>query len=143
MREDDLNTVYRMSVSVKQFKSSESLGFWTKRGVSRWIRSPSDLMLVAEEDKKIIGFLMCIVHQPTESAIIESIYVGKKHRRKGIGRILVEECFARLRKRGIEYLYAEINHQNKETIEFFDSTGFSNGYAFVLVEKLMKKAGKR
>ncbi|MFA5333428.1 MAG: GNAT family N-acetyltransferase [Candidatus Nanoarchaeia archaeon] len=67
---------------------------------------------IAKENKEIIGFLICKIKKSSEDttmyhlkkgeiyAELDSIYIKKNHRQKGIGSSLVRACKEELKKHG-------------------------------------------
>ncbi|MBU0457357.1 MAG: GNAT family N-acetyltransferase [Nanoarchaeota archaeon] len=137
MQKNDLKTVYQLGKSIKELRFTEKIGFWRKKNLHKWVKSSNDILLVAEDKTQIIGFLLSMVHKHSKSAIIENLYVKKEYRKIGMGRNLVEECLSRLKKKGINDVWAEINQRNRNAINFFKTIGFIKGYTFVVVEKII------
>jgi len=134
MQKNDIETVYDMGMKVEGFAVSESTRFWTKEELYRWIDSKDDVLLVAEDEGKIIGYIMSRLHIPTRNAIIENVYVDERYRRKEIGSNLVRECLKQLKEKGTTYLYGLVKRDDKITIEFLKSLGFKRGYDFTWME---------
>ena len=90
--------------------------------------------LVAEENGRIIGF--CYANEfrtrkAYEKNVETSIYIDKRNRRSGIGRVLYTELELRLREMGIRNMYAciayperEDEYLTKDSVKFHEKMGF-------------------
>ena len=78
---------------------SQSMGFdnWA---VSVLRRTPPDLVVVVECDGRIVGVAVGHDYGADAEGWIEQIAVCGKHRGRGLGRALLEECFRRFRDMG-------------------------------------------
>lgn len=81
-----------------------------------------DLMLVAEENGKIIGFVMA--HYDGWFSYMGHLAVSKEHQGKGIGSILADEMERRMKKKGAKNIYILAALKNKKSIEFFKKRGY-------------------
>ncbi len=84
------------------------------------------LFLVAEENKKVLGYILgFIVPTKRTEALIHETRVDKKERNKGIGKKLVGTFCKEIFKKGVKIIYAEIEPQllkfYKDACEFKES----------------------
>ncbi len=96
------------------------------------INSKSGEILVAEENGAVIGF----VHleedttppypsvSPHNFACIVDLIVSERHRRKGTGQLLLEECKRWARARGLEYIELMVLENNSAGISFYEHERF-------------------
>ncbi|MFN2591965.1 MAG: GNAT family N-acetyltransferase [Candidatus Dormibacteria bacterium] len=61
-----------------------------------------------------------------DDAYLEELYVRESHRRRGLGRSLMEACFARVRERGGSYLELGVDGGDREAIAFYEALGFTD-----------------
>jgi len=137
MEEKDIETVYEMLQNIEEFRVSKEskMGEWVKQSLKNWIKNKDDEMLVAEENGEVVGFIFTTAHKPSGKATIENIFVKEEFRGKGISKKLLDECIARLKKKGINYFCSLVKENNKKAFEFFKSNNFTEGYKFVWMEK--------
>ena len=94
----------------------------------------NDILIVAKEDKRIIGALQLYIINDTfwnrKWGLIENIYVSKEFRRKGIARKLM--AFAELEASmfGCEFVKLTSSHDKKEAHELYQSLDYVQGYSF-------------
>jgi len=89
----------------------------------------TDLFLVAEQGRALLGLLMVIVPSWTDAGEITDLVVDRKHRRSGAGRALVEAAAAWGRERSLRALWVEPRAENADAIEFYLALGFRlSGY---------------
>jgi len=83
-----------------------------------------DNLWVAVEDSLIVGLVgLMVVDEETE---IEPLIVSKAHRRKGIGKQLIERVIDEARSRGVRLLNIKPVARNAQTIRFLHRQGFKN-----------------
>ena len=115
-----------------------------------------DIVVVAEKKNKIIGYALGSIKKSVKQHVdidqdvihmnefgkdktyidIDSLYVLKKYRSKGIGKILMKKLIKEVKRRGIRrVLLASDNKKNPEKlISFYKSLGFE-----IVVTYFMKK----
>lgn len=140
MQTEDIETVYKMGSKSKDFAVSEISTFWSKEELHQWINNNQDVLLVAKENGRIIGFIMSQIHTPTDKATIENIYMDERYRRRGIGAKLFKECLKRLKEKKVTYICicTMVKTENKPTIKFLKSLGFKRGYNFMWMEMYLQ-----
>jgi len=90
---------------------------------------PGYRLLVAEEDGEIFGttvlaILPGIAHGVSPFAVVEYVVVDEKCRRKGIGRLLMDDIVARAKEAGCYKIMLTSDKRRKEAHEFYKSLGF-------------------
>ena len=83
--------------------------------------------LVAEVDEGVVGFAYGCPHRARAAyrwACDVSIYLDPAHHRRGIGRALYEELFARLRAQRIHVVCAGITLPNAASVGLHETLGF-------------------
>ena len=93
------------------------------------VRDPDALHLLAEVDGRVVGMALATVHRPssfsdTRSVEVSSFVVRSSHRRRGVGRTLLEEIVRFARERGVPYLDLRVFAGNDGAIAFWDRMGF-------------------
>lgn len=82
--------------------------------------------LIAEMDGKIVGFACynkCRAIELENYGELVAIYILKEYHKKGIGKMLMDECVNRLSKYNGIALW--VLDSNKNTINFYEKYGFS------------------
>jgi len=95
------------------------------RSIFEWYAAANPgLFLIAEVETRLAGY--CIA-RPTRpgAADLDSIAVFRRHRRHGIGTILLRAAITRLRRRGVETLALMVRRDNAEAIAFYQRHGFT------------------
>jgi ribosomal protein S18 acetylase RimI-like enzyme len=95
------------------------------------ISDKNGICLVAEEEKKIIGYLMSYVGKyPYRTDIwmaeIENMFVEESYRRKGVGRALVKALLKTLKERKVRRMKVEARCPNEQALQFYKAVGFSD-----------------
>lgn len=98
---------------------SKMVDDWTKR----------DLLLLAEENEVVRGYISVRVGLAPASAWVEDLVVDRIHRRNGIGSALVLAAQDWCGKKGIHRLTVEMQPKNYPAIQFVYKLGFEfSGY---------------
>ncbi len=63
-----------------------------------------------------------------EDAYLEDLYVRESHRRRGLGRALLEAAFERARERGAVRIELGASEEDTEAIAFYEALGFENRF---------------
>jgi ribosomal-protein-alanine N-acetyltransferase len=118
-----------------------------------------ETFIVAEEDDKVVGYIMCRVEVGfsnfglsgfVKKGHIVSIAVVPEHRRKGIGEALVAQAMEGMRGYSGKQCYLEVRVTNEEAIALYKKLGFEvtrtvHGYyadgedAFVMSRDIQSK----
>jgi ribosomal-protein-alanine N-acetyltransferase len=106
------------------------------RGAPRWPRQTFVEMLSGEflsrrialvataaGSGEIIGFAVAGLIPP--EAELESVAVAKSQRRRGVGRQLMSELVAELRRFGVEAFHLEVRASNSTALRLYNSFGFN------------------
>lgn len=96
------------------------------------LRDPDEVAFLYEEEDRALG--LCIaavgraraVSRERERAEISDLWVARAHRRRGIGRRLVEEALAWTAERGIERVSVRVAVANREGQAFWRALGFGD-----------------
>ena len=98
--------------------------------VSRQVNSDIGLVLVAEDDGRIAGFLLgsqgrrSPVFAVRAVGMIYDLVVHPSHRRKGLGRALVEHAQSAFLASGIDDIQVNYDPNNSEACSFWRSLGY-------------------
>ncbi len=104
-----------------------------RRFLTRIVSSREDvIILVAEVDGEVVGFLIGMVRERTPVFIrsihgyITDIYVDPGFRRRGIGRRLVETAVEWFAARGLDHVRLQVAAANAAGIAFWKNLGFED-----------------
>jgi len=104
---------------------------WRKDVIKIAINSPSSISYVFERDGKILGFVCA--HDLGFRSYLSEIMVFPDERGKGIGKKLLQEVQAELKKRKCKILISDVW---KSSIGFYKSLGWNRPNAVLLGKKL-------
>ena len=100
---------------------------WIEHDYERLAQDHGGQILVEElettDPPKILGFtaLYCVIDQ----AEIRNMAVDPEHRRRGVGRALVEDARARLLRAGAKRIFLEVRASNRAALALYYSVGFA------------------
>jgi ribosomal protein S18 acetylase RimI-like enzyme len=101
------------------------------------IRSRRSVMLVAEDDGAIVGFLFgSIASRPPvfkiqKHAFIGDLLVSRKYRRKGIGKMLVDGFESWGKEREAKFMTIAVYPENREGMAFWEEIGFLDNSSII------------
>lgn len=95
---------------------------WSEESIAHHMENGA-FFFIAEEDNVPLGYAgMEIVFDEVN---IYNIAVLKEHRRRGIGRALVNKLIDTAKEKGALAMYLEVRHRNLAAIELYESVGFT------------------
>jgi GNAT superfamily N-acetyltransferase len=106
---------------------------WVKGAVTK----KDNLALVAEDDRKFIGFTIVHLLRGVSDAISHSLYVAPAYRNKGIATALMNVGESWLRKHGYQWSISLVKTSNKKMQKFMAKNNFKKGDAFYVYYKVL------
>lgn len=94
-----------------------------------------NLVLIAEDEKKIIGLLIAHYLRSVKQSILNDLHVHKDHPRKGVASQLMRAYEKILKKQRLRIQTALILPQNKEMRTFIEKNHYRRGHLFYFYEK--------
>ena len=108
MRPEDVPAVYAMGIREEGFRapgSEEKLCFWPQQTLERWTVDPGDdVLLVAEVDGEVAGFVIATFHRITGKAEWENECVSPEFRGRGVAKALYAEMERRFVEKGATFI---------------------------------------
>jgi ribosomal protein S18 acetylase RimI-like enzyme len=98
----------------------------SKRAVPVSRSKIANILLVAEENGKLIGFLWAnlVTHGFLRFGNIEELFVKRAFRHKGVGRSLAEAAMRRFRELQADVVFVSTGRNNKRAMKFYRRLGF-------------------
>ncbi len=137
---DDAISIARMCQELREYELS-LLPKWAKRiqehwekgatpeKIARMIADPSRVVLIAKDpDGGATGFLsarVTVAQDGFKEGEIETIFVKKDHRKKGVGTLLLKEAETRLKEKGCSAASVIVYSNNSKARQFYLSRGYS------------------
>lgn len=136
MTVEDYDNVYGLWRTIKGFgiRSIDD----SREGVERFVRRNPTTSIVAEEDGKVIGAILC-GHDGRRGCFYH-VCVKEEHRKRGVGKKMVAAAMEALKKENISKVNLIAFQSNQVGNRFWSSMGWSfredvNYYEFNLNEK--------
>ena len=90
---------------------------------------PGCELIVVEEYGEVIGTTMLMIvpnlsHKGLPWAVVENVVVDEEHRRKGIGKLMMNYCEKKAEEAGCNKVQLLSNKSRKEAHEFYQSIGY-------------------
>ncbi len=125
---DDVNEVYIIGSSTPEFSAGDAATFWERDELERWVTlGVDDVLLIAEVNGQIGGFLLAKYHVPTKLGAIHDVFTKPEFRRNGVAEALEEEAILQLTQKGATYIYSVTQHDNQASMNLQEKVGFKKG----------------
>ncbi len=138
---DDFVELYKIGENTPELKVSATESFMGADEFSWAISNQSNVFLVAEENKKFLGFIYASAKDLDKPfvdryACLVYLVVVPEARNKGVAFQLYSGCEQELKKMGINCLYLWANVEGKgEIVGFMKKQGFAEGHKYVWMDK--------
>ena len=113
---------------------------WAERAMKKLLATENYVILVAELDDQIVGFIdyyiLPSIWEKWNEATINNLFIHKDYQGKGIGSRLLEEVIKRTDKVGIVELHVGTEKDNERAISLYKKHGFLKEY--LLLERVKK-----
>lgn len=119
-RKEELSTIYE--IERLSFKEPYPRPF-----LESLLVLANDLFLVAEIDKRIVGYAVAVIRERFMGHVI-SIAVHPNFRRRGIATALLRELLNKLRNRRARFVRLEVRITNKAAIKLYKKLEFREVY---------------
>lgn len=116
-RAGDLKQIYRIESS--SFHNPYSLDLLLAFILSKTY----DIFVAEDANKKILGYTIVTFEQSKKALHIISIAVDREHRKRGIGRKLLNFVFDNYKDKA-NFAWLEVRKSNKDAIEFYKKNKF-------------------
>jgi ribosomal protein S18 acetylase RimI-like enzyme len=139
-KKSDLNQIKEMNWNFFNFyldnkfddlmKRSEKARIWGRRFIDRTFKNKNWKYFVAEDNKKLVGFINgkvdnCYpIYGENKHGVIWLVYVDESYRNKGIGKKLVNKLITWLKKKKIKFVETSVSPLNKISQKMLESLGF-------------------
>lgn len=135
MCESDFTEVLRLWQQAEGVGLNESD---TPKQLSNYLRRNPDMSFVARDGGKIVGAVLC--GHDGRRGYLHHLAVAKSHRRKGLGRKLVEMCLARLTEIEIRKcnIFLYVNNADREG--FWKHNGWVNREDLCVMQRTLNPA---
>ena len=138
--QNDVDTIWELGKNINEFETSEDIVmFWPKSILKDCINKSDVMILVAENEDKIIGFYIININLSFKKAELENMYVINEYRHKGIGKALLNRSLDKLSEIGIENVCA----LSDDAVDFLVRNGFSKGNQFYWMDLALDERFKR
>lgn len=116
------------------WNDSEGIGLSSadsREEIHRYLKHNPRLSFIAEEGSQIVGAVLC--GHDGRRGYIHHLAVNKAHRRKGIGKALVDHCLQSLELEKISRCHIFVYADNPNALKFWEDTGWFKRNELVLM----------
>ncbi len=121
------------------YDTSEDVEDVLTKSLKENICSSDSCILIAEENNKIIGYLLAFkidrleMFRVKKAGSIVDIFIDENNRRMGLGDKLVDEIFKWFKESNIHFVEITVETSNEKAINFWNRKGFKD----VAIEKYL------
>lgn len=99
--------------------------------------------LVAEEEGKVVGFIMGELYMgeygiTQEGATLDTIGVDPSYRKRGIGELLMKEFMDHLKELGVQKINALVGKDDSQLMNFFNANQFRPSTTIINMERSLE-----
>ncbi len=109
----------------------------SRQGIRRFLSRNPGLSLVAVDDGRVVGAVLC--GHDGRRGYVHHLAVAASHRRRGIGRALVERLLSTLRQQGIDKCHLFVFKDNRAAITFWHKVGYARRVELVMMSHQIAK----
>ena len=96
----------------------------SRRRFRHWVSASHRVFLVAEQDQKILGYCLVILHRGTRLARLYSLALSRDARGTGLGRELLVAAENGAARRGRLFMRLEVATDNYPAIRLYEKSGY-------------------
>ena len=128
IRSEDYEVLIRFWESIDEIELDDSEG---KQDFEFFLRRNKGMSFLALDKEEVIG--ACLASHNGRRGFLDHLAVAPSHRRKGLGKMLVEKCLKVLQAEGIKRNYVFLFKENAEGRAFWEHIGWSQCDEYVMM----------
>ena len=99
---------------------------FTKKQISLLLTDYNSISLIAKQNGEIVGFIVGMIYPDGKvvNGHILTIDVSPRHRRKGIGRMLLQEVESIFARKGVQACLLEVREDNVPALSLYSELGY-------------------
>lgn len=102
--------------------------------IARFLEKNPGLSFVARDGEQLVGAVLC--GTDGRRGYIDHLVVRASHRRRGLGRMLVNRCVYNLLQNGIQKWHLFVREDNRAAIEFWSKLGWQERIELITMSNL-------
>jgi len=134
-KKEDIKSIHKLDIESTRYHKKFDKDFYTisekwwkikKDSQIKAIKSPTNLILVAEVDEKVVGYIWGYIETIMKHKIgkIQELIVTSEQRGKGIGKELIKNMLNFFKERKCVISEIEVFVENLPTIKVYEKAGF-------------------
>ena len=132
-------TIQDYDEALALWQASEGVGLSdadSEERIARYLNRNPGLSFVARDGEHLVGAVLC--GHDGRRGYIHHLSVSESHRRRGLGRVLVERCLPALSRAGIGkcHIFVFADHQN--AIAFWKNIGWTQRVELVMMSRYIE-----
>ena len=95
---------------------------WTEKGLEQELSNENAVFFTARKEGRVVGYMG--MHCVLDECYIANVAVSCEHRRRGIGRLLLQYAEKKARERACSFISLEVRLSNSSAICLYESEGY-------------------
>lgn len=138
-RLSDLGEIYEILNRTKELHGrNDNKEEYPKSIIKETLLDKRESVLIAEEDKKLIGLLIAEVWKKKKYSYLVNVFVKPEYRKKKVASILLKEHENRCKREGMNSLVALVLVDNKKMQSFMKKHNYKKGNKFYYYTKELR-----
>ncbi|MFM1896154.1 MAG: hypothetical protein RLZZ385_1228 [Pseudomonadota bacterium] len=96
----------------------------SRRRMRHWIKAQNRILLVAQDERGLLGYALVLLHRGTRLARLYSIAITARARGTGLGRKLMKKIEAAASEKGRLFMRLEVAKDNSAAINLYEKLGY-------------------
>lgn len=135
----DLKKIIKLLNKTPELSSGVGNKTYSNEWVSSCLKDKSrDLVLVAEDNGKLVGFLMAEIWKSKRYSFLSDVFIARRYRNKGVASELVNLYEKECKKKRINKLLMLALVKNSKIHKFLKKRHYKQGEIFYLYEGALK-----
>ncbi|HYH74789.1 MAG TPA: GNAT family N-acetyltransferase [Candidatus Saccharimonadales bacterium] len=140
----DVPAIHALGEHVSEFNvNDQTVTFWPAALLEHAVQSDDVVILVAEAEDAIVGFLIINYSKGLKKALIENIYVQPDRRGQGIAHDMLEHMFQLLPDMDCEFVSTLVRPDAQSAIDLYSRSGFTHGETFLWMDASLSDLFKK
>jgi ribosomal protein S18 acetylase RimI-like enzyme len=135
----DFSTLWKVLTTTPELQSDSDGDTYDKGWLKSVLSTPKEnLVLIAEDNKKLVGFAIVHYLRSVKQSIVNDLFVVEECRNKGIASMLMKECEKDAWKNNFKYITGLVRTNNKKMQKLKEKLGYKKGNSLYFYEKRKK-----
>lgn len=130
---EDIPQILKSSKTSDRFRMSEYTNEIDEEEIRYWINDSRSIVLVAENDEKIVGYAYGVIISP-KWFFFDAFLVVPEYQNRGIGKRMYKFLRDKCKTKGLQFIQGVVKDSNDNSLNFWLNMGYDKGAKCIWVE---------